>query len=733
LLRSEKGLTWTTLNATYINQTVTADHWWSLQFSAITDPDGDGNFQPLYFNTGLGEDLASFKVYWNDTRTLITEIGADSNGYATQLFNISDTIVEFSEIGTGCFLANMKPTELYKEVVWNLFVNKGEYTPITVGAETLKLDNATKTVYVYNATPIGGAISTTPIYSTGLVTSSTTQTIVPDYAYTRYFRVNILDPCGSPIDTGALDAWKVFFQAKLDNRNVILRSGTPKGSTAPSIGATAGDGLPAFWIPDITKIYGKSYNVTLNIEYYHVQVFTAVFPTNATSLTLSDNLGTYMKNIGTAVDLTFPVGDLNVTLTMWDIKYPIYNLTVWIEYLKDGKVVFTEDTKLTDCYGKVTFTQVPLLPAETGRKYAIRIVAMTSNSTPYIRRLVQNAPDVGLVVANYTFNITAAFPKVTWTLAEPNLGWTFELSVACSNEIILPTWIYSFKVIAVDHAGNVLERMKTDVGTYEVAVLLNDTTYTDEKTCCPDICPAPGCICPPPGIVTVDFKILNQTTKDNPKAIFYYYSQQYYDSDPDKDTLPILPHMFVAGAKYHFMVFHGGVLVYNYTITLPKPYETKTILFNETTMETEEVDKATFDYTWLADGKGSIKHPIMVFTGAKSWRDTGKRADAELKLVTWVQTLEVTTLTNAGKFTVPSLNLTLIRTDALNWTIVGGDYDTLSDPTAWSDKWTSYAWSAVGGADGTIRIQVPVWVPSRATVAARPHNCPRRRRRDCQR
>jgi hypothetical protein len=259
----------------------------------------------------------------------------------------------------------------------------------------------------------------------------------------------------------------------------------------------------------------------------------------------------------------------------------------------------------------------------------------------------------------------------------------------------------------------VLERMKTDVGTYEVAVLLVDTTYTDEKTCCPGICPAPGCICPPPGIVTVNFEILNQTTKDSPKAIFYYYSQQYYDSDPDKDAIGLKPHMFVAGAKYHFMVFHGGVLVYNYTITLPKPYETKTVFFNETSKEIEEVDKATFDYTWLADRKGSIKHPIMVFTGAKSWRDTGKRADAELKLVTWVQTLEVKTMTNACKYAVPSLNLTLIRTDALNWTLVGGKYGVLSDPTAWSDKWTSYAWSAVGGADGVVRIQVPVWLPSR--------------------
>jgi hypothetical protein len=78
-----------------------------------------------------------------------------------------------------------------------------------------------------------------------------------------------------------------------------------------------------------------------------------------------------------------------------------------------------------------------------------------------------------------------------------------------------------------------------------------------------------------------------------------------------------------------------------------------------------------------------------------------------------VQTLEVKTLTNAGKFTVPNLNLTLIRTDALNWTRVGGKYDILSKPAKWANNWTNYAWSAVGGADGTIRIQVPVWVPSR--------------------
>jgi hypothetical protein len=164
------------------------------------------------------------------------------------------------------------------------------------------------------------------------------------------------------------------------------------------------------------------------------------------------------------------------------------------------------------------------------------------------------------------------------------------------------------------------------------------------------------------------------------------------------------------------MVFHGGVLVYNYTITLPRPHETKTVLFDETTKKIEEVPGESYDYTWLADGKGSVKHPIMVFVGSKSWKEAGKRADATLKLVTWVQTLEVKTMTNACKYTVPNLNLTLIRTDALNWTRVGGKYDILSEPAKWANNWTNYAWSAVGGADGIIRIQVPVWVPSRTGI-----------------
>ncbi|MEM4875173.1 MAG: carboxypeptidase-like regulatory domain-containing protein, partial [Thermofilaceae archaeon] len=925
LLHTKTGLTWSDLVADYINKTVTADHWWSLRFTAYTDPDGDGTFDtPLYFSTGLGEDLASFQVFWNDTRVFITEIWAESGtATAKALFNISDTEVTFTEVDLGCFIFQFKPVVLYKEVIWNLFVNEGEYTPVKVGAEILKFDATAKTLSIINATPIG------EIGPTIATVRLTPVTDVTDYAYTVFLRVNVLDACGSLIDTGAFETWKVFIQALIDNRNVILRSGTPAKGVAPAFGAVAPDLKFAFWVPDVTKVYGKKYNVTVNINYYNVQVFTATIPTNVTSLTLTDQLGTYMvltttpqnvrvidaftsvvktriivkdmqptpqplsgarliiaavvgdpiysatgpggaaylppfttiavaetsgnfgrayasvysedgvpygylpvpftyrarrdlvatyavrifwvmpggenwvdvtpdqntfalnitaqitqgcpittftffakvfevkvrvldlcnqpvtpaaypgaylvayldgrpigvvglgvdgtmdvghvpagklkfrlywkgmflranvtqpvepeievtKNIATAVTLVYPIGNLNITLTMWDINYPIHKLDVKLQYVKDGRVVYEEPAKVTDCYGRVTFTKVPIRPLTVdegaGRSYELRVIAYTREDTPYIR-----PQDAGLLVANETIKFDV-------------------LKVHCWNEYVVPTWIYSFRVIAVDHTGATLKGLPTDIGTIPVAVLLNDTAYGKQMMCCPEICAPPTCVCPAPGLITVDFRILNETKAE---AIFVYYSQQYYDSDPEKDIIGIQPHMFVAGAKYHFMVFHGGVLVYNYTITLPKPFETKTVFFNETTMEVTEVEGETYTYTWLTDGKGSITHPILVFRGAKSWRDAGKRADAQLRLVTWVQTLEVRTLTNAGKFAVPFLNLTLIRTDVLNWTLVGGKYDVLSKPAAWADKWTNYAWNAVGGADGVIRIQVPVWVPSR--------------------
>ncbi|MEM0023357.1 carboxypeptidase-like regulatory domain-containing protein [Thermofilum sp.] len=386
--------------------------------------------------------------------------------------------------------------------------------------------------------------------------------------------------------------------------------------------------------------------------------------------------------------LVFPIGDVVLKLTMWDVNAPLQGLNVTIAYFKDGKEVHREGWARTNCTGHVVFKKVPLLPLEPARN-EIRVLAYT-HDTPYTRPI-----DSNLLVLNETLE---------WEKLAPG-GVP-----ACTVSFELPTWIYSFKVAAVDHAGTVLEHFKTSIGYYPVTVILVDQAYEELATCCPELCPEI-----PLAYVLVDFRILNATTEKEPAAVFTFWSQQYFESeDPTwQEKIGIKPHLFVAGAKYHFMVFHGGVLVYNYTITLPRPFETKTVLFNETSKEVTEVEGETYAYTWLPDGKGSITHPIMVFKGAKSWRDGGGRADAQLRLVTWVQTLEVKTYTNAGKYTVPSLNLTLIRTDVLNWTIVGGEYDILSNPATWTNMWTCYAWNAKGDKDGVIKIQVPVWLPSR--------------------
>ena len=955
LLTWNKSVDWTYLVNHYINKTVRADHWWILNFSAWTDPDRDDTFDtPLYFKDSEfsgKEDLASFRIYWNDTRELITEIWAESGtNVAEELFNISDIEVEVTETvpESGCFVFTFKNVTLYKEVYWNLFENPNEYKKVLVGKELLNFTVLPTGDKILNVTDLVAERGIQEI--TVRKDKAPEVTDVKDYAYTVFFRVSILDPCGNLLKTGAMSAWKVFFQATIDTdldgeeEAVILRSGAPKDGVAPARGYVY-QTENVFWVPDITAVYGEDYNVTLNIMYYNVLVFTADFPTNATEeFGLKDKAGTYMyfyngtindidaftsvvatkliikdsqptsqplegarvviehtygdpiytvsgvggavylppfttagaaegatdfgrvywsvykdvngepygylpvpftyrvtgmlynytvriywkmpggeewvdvtpadnvfalnitafikegckiqefafqakvyhakirvidlcgepitsktypgatviaymngkrigavglgvdgtidigwvpagtfrfrliwkgipmranitepeeprisieQNVGRAVTLVFPVGNVNITATMWDVDYPLYGLNVTIQYVKDGNVIYEEPWETTDCYGRATFTQVPLKPLTVdegaGHVYEVRILIYTDEDTPYIR-----PQDANILVANKT---------ITWE----------EFKVECWNEITVPTWIYSFKVWAVDHEGNVLKTFKTDVGDYPVTVVLNDTTYGKQPTCCPDICPPPGCVCPPPRETLVDFRIFNMTgptteafgytRSGTDEAKFVYYSQQFLDSDPEKDEIGLKPHMFVAGATYHFMVFHGGVLVYNYTITLPRPDETVTVFINETDGTTWTVEGEMYNYTWIPDGQGRIAHPIMTFIGAKSWMENGARADAVLKLVTWAQTLEVYTLSNTGQYVVPSLNVTLIRTDALNWTLaIRGDYDavytTLTTPSAWADLWTNYAWSAADeDGDGIIAIQVPVWTP----------------------
>lgn len=407
------------------------------------------------------------------------------------------------------------------------------------------------------------------------------------------------------------------------------------------------------------------------------------------------------NNVWQAITLRYPIGDLNVTVTMWDVNAPLESLDVMVEYLKDGNVVWTQGNYTTGCDGRVTLEKVPLAPVEDSPyTYEVVIKVFTREDTPYTR-----TPEDG--------NLLVGEKKLTLT----------ELELVCEQEIIIPTWIYSFKLFAVDHAGTVLSELTTDVGTYPVVVVLNDSTYDVWPEYCPHVPP-----CPCYYNITTDFRIVNMTGPTDAAwgftrnglttAEFVFTSVQFYESD--EFTPKKYPHLFVAGAKYHFMVFHGGVLVYNYTITLPRPYENLVTFFNETDFTTTTAkDWTELNYTWT---NGNVAHPILRFTGAPSWLEGGERYDTKLELVTWTQTLDIYTLSNAADYIIPYLNVTLARVDVLNWTIVEG-LPTFADLYAnltgdqWG-IWTNYFWNAVDDdGDGKITITVPAWLPNRKGAA----------------
>ncbi|MCD6562435.1 MAG: carboxypeptidase regulatory-like domain-containing protein [Thermoproteales archaeon] len=998
------GIDWDTLKNGYLNATIVAGHWHALNFTAMTDLEGDGIFEtPLFFEDPENsdkEDIAHFKIYWNDTMELIWEVDAFGGedyahrSVAKQLFNISDTEVKFSESGlAGCYvIEEVKNVTLYKETYWKLYKNPGETLDVLVGKDLLEW------IYVL---PNGGDGSVS-LNVTDLVSEK--EETVADYPYTDYITVcpwnvtnhaytfvaavDLLDACGDELDTGEIAVWKVFWQAKLDNMNVILRSGkpVPRDDWVPSRGFDF-NGYTVFWLPNITALYGV--NVTLNVEYYEVMVFTASINTSdlaadkwwvdevgaymnhtvnydeesigpglhkffaATSVvktrivvkdseptsqpligaivtlyhawgdpihtitdvdgtvalppfevlhagqtsegtplisydsvywdsegdygylptpfsfrnrpdmlynytltiqwalpgsdkwvdvtiaenaTISLNVSAYWRwctyngvpglayfepergswtacecdmqeftvftnvyeakfrfidlcdqpitaedfpgataiiwikvgdewvtstgipvgigadgtvdlgqvpasqyrirlwfkgvemranmtespdeepivnvteNIWKAVTLRFPIGQLNITATMWDAPAPLAKLNVTLEYLKDGNVVWKEDWRVTDCNGTVTFDKVPLAPVEdTPHNYSVRVRIYTSNETPYIRHHEYGSTfsggeyeDANLLVADKTFS----------------LG---ELELVCSQTKTIPTWIFSFTLLAVDHEGNVLETFKTDIGDYPVTVVLDDQAYYQETEECPFV---PECVCY--YNITVDYRIVNMTgptdatwgftRNGKDEAVFAFTSVQY--KEDDTFTPKNYPHLFVAGATYHFRVFHGGVLVYNYTITLPRPDKTVTVFFNESDGTVTTVEGwSTLNYTWTDD---NVAHPILRFTGSKSYLEGGERYDSKLELVTWTQTLDVYTLSNAGDYLAPKLNLTLLRLDVLNWTTVCTDqpnytwfYNNVTGE-AWR-TWTNYAWNSVDeDGDGKITIQIPVWLPNRA-------------------
>ncbi|UNQ72797.1 carboxypeptidase-like regulatory domain-containing protein [Infirmifilum sp. NZ] len=402
---------------------------------------------------------------------------------------------------------------------------------------------------------------------------------------------------------------------------------------------------------------------------------------------------------------TFPVGDLKLRVTQWDENAPLVNISVTLDYFKKTTKTYTE-TAVTDCQGIVTFQKVPLKYDTTTN--SIIVTLKTTPDTPYIR----HPKDDGLLVGKWDLTTLIA--------SQP---------AACKvGPIDVPAWIFSFTLKAVDHKGNILEELPTSNGAAPVIVALNDTDWGTAYNLTLWCKEGPGCLCWPE--IPVTYRIFNATGNADKawgngqsKAVFKFTGTQWDNSK--------YPHLFIAGANYSFIVWYGGVMVYNYNFTMPKPSEplnfsnvisSQVILFNETSGKQTLVKTDSLDYTWLLNAKGRTEHPIVQFIGAKWWKEGGKRWEIELRLVTWVVNLDLYTVSKLGAGLVPGLNATLVRNDAANWTklleaALKGDYSTsylsITKPDFAAIRLPgAVAWSAVDDdKNGVISIPVAVWLP----------------------
>lgn len=486
----------------------------------------------------------------------------------------------------------------------------------------------------------------------------------------KVYNVNVLvlDLCNRPITS-------------LDDRNasLIITYTPPGGGTSVVFSAGLGRNGTTF----VRTVPGGSFTVKLAFKGVLMDPVSGPSPLVVTGNIANVSQATYV----------FPVGDITFRITPWDVKEPLVNISAKLIHYEKGIKMY-EDSKTSGCDGLVTFTRVPLKVAE-GSKVVLEL--RTTANTPYIR-----PQDAGLLVGR-------------WDLTSLIAG----VKPACSiGPIDVPTWIFSFTLEAVDHAGNVLKELPTSNGTIPVVVALNDTAYGTQLNLTLVCTAGPGCLCWPD--ILVDYRLFN-TTKSGPagpwnngiaEARFKFTGTQWENSR--------YPHLFVAGANYSFIVWYGGAMVYNYTFTMPRPSEeldynkviaAQVILFNETTGRSRLVRTGSLDYTWLLDKGGAVEHPIVRFYGAAPYSG---RWSIKVQLVTWVINLDVYALSKDGAGLIPGLNVTLIRSDALNWKkqLYGDYYRNVTRLSEYSKAGRmSYAWSAVTGADGKATIPVAVWMP----------------------
>jgi len=404
-------------------------------------------------------------------------------------------------------------------------------------------------------------------------------------------------------------------------------------------------------------------------------------------------------NIVEAIVFEFPIGDVNITLTQWDdCSLVLSDLNATLKYYW-GNTLKWQEWARSDCDGIVTFKKVPLVSFEGGN---ITLEVYTNN-TPYTRK---DKDDNIMVYQGDLFEDMYEWEVGPYYEALQEAG-------TCVAVGLRPVWIYSFNLLAENHNYEILKDIFTDLGWYHVVVALVDDTWGWEMpTCGP-----PGCCAKD---VLIDYRIINVTWIANDgdtvhgntirEAKFVYTSRQWDSAHP---------HLFIAGAEYQWMVFHGGVLVYNYTVILPRPDQDVTYIFNETSKTWEPVyEYRSTNYTWTwwdADDGYNKTHPILTIKGIEACSGM-----PTVELVTWTQTLTVYTLSNAGYYMAPNLNLTLTRADVLNISFINdpANYGDIVGE-AWTNKGVSYAWSTLdaddGTSDGVIVVTVPVWQPRNVT------------------
>ena len=501
--------------------------------------------------------------------------------------------------------------------------------------------------------------------------------------FAKVYAVNfkVVDMCNRPLTT------------RDDPRATVVLTWTPPGETEPAITFPAGLG------PDGVVFLGAVPGGEIKVQLAFKGVL--MDPIGNNTIIVDTNVWNLTDSV-----FTFPVGDLTLRVTQWDVNEPLANITVTINYYKNDELMFTE-TQLTDmCNGTVTFEKVPLRVSTTSPATNKIIVELYTNEyTPYIR-----PQDAGLLVGK-------------WDLTGTILN---EIEPACNiGPIDIPAWIFSFTLEATDHEGKILKEFKTDTGTAWIAVALNDTTYPKELNLT-EACLYRPCPCTPN--ITVTYELFNWTGHTAPEgneaeeARFLYTSSQYHETGGK------YPHLFVAGANYSFIAWYGGVIVYNYTITLPRPsaeldwkdvVDSQVVLFNESDLTTTVIDGESLDYDWKLERGGEITHPILRFYGAPWWKEGGERYSIKLQLITWVIDLHVFTLSNAGEGLIPGLNLTLVRQDVINQTMLetGDVYSHLTHRSDFYEWVTGMVWSAVDdNMNGEIVIPVGVWTPARGVA-----------------